>query len=352
MRMYDEAREFIAKCYHELGKSAEDAQDRLTAIQESLMRRATYELTYEELEHGARMAWRNSNRCIGRLFWKSLNVFDERSLSTPEKVVNALYRHIEFATNEGKIRPTITVLNPKVRILNHQLLRYAGYETERGVIGDPHSIAITRLCEELGWRGKRTPFDVLPLVVQIEGEQPVWFSIPDDLVLEVDIHHPDYPQFEGLGLKWYTVPMISDMALEIGGLRFAAAPFNGWYMETEIGARNFADLNRYNMLPKVASLLGLDIKSDASLWKDRALIELNIAVLQSFKERGVTIVDHHTAAKQFERFEQIEMDEGRELTGDWTWLIPPVSPATTHIFHRYYDDTVVKPNYFRQENLY
>lgn len=348
MRMYAEAREFILKCYHELGKSVEETEGRLAVIKDSLGLSTTYDLTYEELEHGARVAWRNSNRCIGRLFWKSLHVFDERNLGTLEEVVNALYRHIEFATNAGKISPAITVFNPRTRIWNHQLIRYAGYETERGVIGDPHSVAFTRVCEELGWRGKRTPFDVLPLVVQINGEAPVCFSIPDDLVLEVDIHHSDYPQFDELGLKWYAVPMISDMALEIGGLRYPAAPFNGWYMGTEIGARNFADVNRYNMLPTVAALMGLDTKSDASLWKDKALIELNIAVLQSFKERGVTIVDHHTAAKQFERFEQIEMDAGRELTADWTWLIPPVSPATTQIFHQDYDDTIVKPNYFRQ----
>ena len=350
MQKYDEAREFILKCYRELDKSDEETQDRLAVIEESLMQKATYELTYEELEHGARMAWRNSNRCIGRLFWKSLNVFDERHLTKASEMVKALYRHIEFATNEGKIRPTITVFNPRMRIWNHQLIRYAGYETKRGIIGDPHSVAFTRVCEELGWSGKRTPFDVLPLVVQINSEQPVCFSIPDELILEVDIHHPYYPQFEELGLKWYTVPMIADMALEIGGLRFSAAPFNGWYMETEIGARNFADVTRYNMLPKVASLIGLDTKSDASLWRDRALIELNIAVLQSFKKSGVTIVDHHTAAKQFGRFEQTEMDVGRELTGDWTWLISPVSPSTTHIFHRHYDNKVVKPNYSQQEN--
>lgn len=36
--------------------------------------------------------------------------------------------------------------------------------------------------------------------------------------------------------------------LDVGGLEFTAAPFNGWYMSSEIGARNFSDEYRYNML--------------------------------------------------------------------------------------------------------
>ena len=166
MQGYDAAREFIMKCYHELGKSIKEAEDRCAAIQNRLVLTGTYEHTYEELEHGARMAWRNSNRCIGRLFWKSLNVFDARDRKTPDDVIMALCRHIDFATNAGKIRPTITVFDPTVRIWNHQLVRYAGYNTERGIIGDPHSVAFTRACEELGWRGRRTPFDLLPMVIQ------------------------------------------------------------------------------------------------------------------------------------------------------------------------------------------
>ena len=42
-------------------------------------------------------------------------------------------------------------------------------------------------------------------------------------------------------------------------------------METEIGARNFADENRYNLLPKVASIMELDTETHTSLWKDRAI---------------------------------------------------------------------------------
>ncbi len=98
--------------------------------------------------------------------------------------------------------------------------------------------------------------------------------------------------------------------------------------------------------------MGLDTSWESTLWRDRALVELNIAVLHSFKKAKVSIVDHHTAAAQFRRFEERETEEGRKVTGDWAWLIPPVSPATTHVFHKEYDNEVVKPNYFYQERPY
>jgi len=98
--------------------------------------------------------------------------------------------------------------------------------------------------------------------------------------------------------------------------------------------------------------MGLNTDSNRSLWKDKALVELNIAVLDSFQKAGVTIVDHHTAAKQFKSFEKKEETAGRDLTGNWAWLIPPMSPATTHIFHKPYKNDIVKPNYFYQKAPY
>ncbi|GAE26131.1 nitric oxide synthase oxygenase [Halalkalibacter wakoensis JCM 9140] len=232
------------------------------------------------------------------------------------------------------------------------MVRYAGYETEDGVIGDPDSIHFTQFCESLGWKGDRTPYDVLPLVIQIKEQKPKLFEIPKEYVLEVDIHHPTEEELSSLQMRWYGVPFISDMKLEVGGITYEAAPFNGWYMGTEIGARDLADQKRYNMLPKIASLLGYDTTRDSTLWKDRALVELNAAVLHSFKKAGVSIVDHHTAAKQFKQFEEREKGQGRKLTGTWSWLIPPMSSAATHIFHKDYEDEIMKPNYFYQERGY
>ncbi|MEC0264288.1 nitric oxide synthase oxygenase [Paenibacillus anseongense] len=358
-QLLDKAVPFIRECYAELGKSEGEMEARIAEITRSIGYKGSYEHTLQELEHGAKMAWRNSNRCIGRLFWETLTVQDARHATTEDEMAEALFRHIETATNDGKIRPMITVFSPMqgaeataapgAFIHNAQLIRYAGYETEDGIVGDPASLQITAMCQSLGWQGAGTSFDVLPLVLQMGNNTPKFYEIPSGLVKEVAITHPDIAAMADLRLQWYAVPIVSNMYLEIGGIHYSAAPFNGWYMGTEIGARNFADEARYNMLPRVAEVMGLDTRRDASLWKDRALVELNVAVLHSFQQQGVAIVDHHTAARQFKRFEEKEEKASREVTGDWTWLIPPLSPATTHIFHEHYSNEVKLPNFFYRD---
>ncbi|EGA89863.1 nitric-oxide synthase [Planococcus donghaensis MPA1U2] len=358
MLLLEEATNFIETCYEELGKSAADKSSRLLEIKIEIKNTGTYTHRFEELEHGARMAWRNNNRCIGRLFWNSLTVFDERHQMTADDVFDALVRHIDFATNGGKIRPTITVFRQEqgnekaMRLWNHQLIRYAGYETVEGIIGDSNSVEFTKQCQNLGWHGAGSAFDILPLVLEMPNGDLFLKEIPQAVIKEVEINHSEIQGFSQLGLKWYGVPLISDMLLEIGGIKYKMAPFNGWYMGTEIGARNLADEDRYNALPAVAKLMGLNTQSNRSLWKDKALVELNIAVLESYQEAGMTIVDHHTAAKQFKNFEKKEETEGRDVTGNWVWLIPPMSPATTHIFHKPYQNHLVKPNYFHQPSPY
>lgn len=54
--------------------------------------------------------------------------------------------------------------------------------------------------------------------------------------------------FKDLSLKWYGLPAVSSMLLEVGGLEFTGCPFSGWYMGTEIGVRDYCDSSRYNIL--------------------------------------------------------------------------------------------------------
>jgi nitric-oxide synthase len=329
---------------------------RYTEIRSAIKQSGSYRHTFEELEHGARVAWRNSARCIGRLQWQALIVRDMRHLSRAEEVFTALVEHLHLATNGGKIRPMITVFasqepgQPGIRIWNPQLIRYAGYRLPDGsILGDPLHVELTEIVGSLGWRKeKRTPFDVLPIVIQMPGQRPEMFELPDSAVLEVPLCHPDYPWFASLGLKWHALPVISNMRLEIGGISYTAAPFNGFYMGAEIGARNLGDTDRYNLLPFIAGAMGLDIRSDRTLWKDRVLVELNVAVLHSFALHGVTMVDHHTVSRQFITHEKKEMQVGRVLPADWGWIVPPLSGSATPVFHRHYKDIVLKPNFFYQ----
>ncbi|MEV0995812.1 nitric oxide synthase oxygenase [Nonomuraea sp. NPDC050202] len=343
-----EAERFI-RLYHAENPSAGGLHARLRDIARDVARYGTYVHTYEELEFGARVAWRNSSRCIGRLYWRSLKVRDRRQVSTAEGVAVECVAHLREATGNGKIRPTVTVLPPDTpalrgpRLLNDQLIRYAGYRTPDGVVGDPRNVALTETATALGWRGRGGRFDVLPLVIQPAFGDRLLCNVPGDAVLEVPLAHPDYAWFEELGLRWHAVPAISDMCLEIGGICYPCAPFNGWYMGTEIGARNLADADRYDQLPVVAQRLGLDTSTERSLWRDHALVELNVAVLYSFERAGVTMTDHHTESRRFLTHLSKEEKAGRVCPADWSWIVPPLSGSATPVFHRYYDTSVLTP---------
>ncbi|WP_455353983.1 nitric oxide synthase oxygenase [Streptomyces sp. SYSU K217416] len=346
------AEEFIT-LYHREEPGAGDPARRLAAIRAEIAATGTYRHTPGELAHGARVAWRNSNRCIGRLYWHSLRVRDCRDLTDAEDIARECAAHLREATNGGRIRPLITVFAPATPgrpapyIWNEQLVRYAGYDTGTGsVVGDPRNAGITAAAQRLGWPGgPGTPFDVLPLIVQGSNDKPRWFELPPDAVLEVDLDHPEDRWCAEWGLRWHAVPAIANMCLEIGGICYPAAPFNGWYMGTEIGARNLADTDRYNLLPRIAEHLGLDTSSDRSLWKDRALVELNRAVLHSFDRAGVTVTDHHTESERFLTHLDRERRAGREASADWSWIVPPISGSATPVFHRTYDTVERHPAY-------
>ncbi|MCA9648342.1 MAG: nitric oxide synthase oxygenase [Myxococcales bacterium] len=350
--MLREADSFLAEMYLEQGLGSV-ATARRHEVREEIERTGSYLHTLDELIHGARLAWRNAPRCIGRFFWEHLQVRDMRHLSREDEIFAALVEHMRLATNGGDLQSMITVFrpgDPQIRLWNGQLVRYAGYRQLDGtVVGDPANVALTDKARALGWEGAGTPFDVLPLIVQIGDAAPRLFELPADAVLEVPIVHPTLPWFEELGLRWHALPAVANLALDLGGIQYRCVPFNGFYMGTEIGARNLSDIDRYDMLPAIADRLGLDRSSTSTLWRDRALVELNVAVLHSFRRRRVRMQDHHAMARYFAQFEAAEREAGRPVYGDWSWLVPPISGSTSPLFLR--DDlrnVVVKPMYAYQ----
>ncbi|MFK0296287.1 nitric oxide synthase oxygenase [Streptomyces sp. NPDC090442] len=325
-----------------------DPHQRLAEIRAEVEHFGTYEHTPKELTFGARVAWRNAARCIGRLYWNNLTVRDLRHVTHPDDIASECFEHLRIATNQGRIRPVISIFapdrpgQPAAWLLSEQLVRYAD---------DPSSAHKAVLAKDLGWKGGETPFEVLPLLIQPgRGTPPKFYEVPKDSVLEVPLTHPHHPGFATLGLRWYAVPAVSDMSLEIGGITYPAAPFNGWYMGTEIGSRNLADTERYNLLPTIANLFDLNTHNERTLWKDRALVELNLAVLHSYEQAGVTIADHHTESRRFLAHIDREGRHGRTVPANWSWIVPPLSGGATEVFHRYYhpEDPNLRPAFIHR----
>ena len=298
---------------------------RLWQVRREIECTGTYRHTAAELEFGAQVAWRNSSGSIGRLYWRSLRVRDRREVTAAPDIAAESVAHLREATNGGRIQPLITIFAPDApgrpgpRIVSPELVRYACYPAADGsVTGDPANAELTRLACEAGWPGGRPagPFDILPLLVAEPGGQVTRHELPGDAVLEVSIRHPDFGWFTDLGLRWYAVPVIADMYLDIGGVCYPAVPFNGWHMCTEVGSRDLGDTARCDQLPVIAERMGLSTASDQTLWKDKAMTELNLAVLHSFTADGVTIADHH-------------------------------AESAAPVFHRYYEDFNQTPSFYR-----
>ncbi|KAJ1063237.1 hypothetical protein K5549_013102 [Capra hircus] len=426
-QLLSQARDFINQYYSSIKRSSSQAhEERLQEVEAEVASTGTYHLRESELVFGAKQAWRNAPRCVGRIQWGKLQVFDARDCSSAQEMFTYICNHIKYATNRGNLRSrprvssAITVFPQRApgrgdfRIWNTQLVRYAGYRQQDGSVrgdpanveitevgtgrgeggtqpmwrsqrwargdemggpsqrgdhgggheetrwGDPANVEITEvgtgrgeggpanvetseLCIQHGWAPGNGRFDVLPLLLQAPDEAPELFVLPPELVLEVPLEHPTLEWFAALGLRWYALPAVSNMLLEIGGLEFPAAPFSGWYMSTEIGTRNLCDPHRYNILEDVAVCMDLDTRTTSSLWKDKAAVEINLAVLHSFQLAKVTIVDHHAATVSFMKHLENEQKARGGCPADWAWIVPPISGSLTPVFHQEMVNYVLSP---------
>lgn len=354
----EEARAFLDQFHDAHGGDEAARKARWAEVRRALARQGWYDHTPEELAFGARLAWRNSARCIGRLFWESLEVVDCRAIIEPPAIHARVLEHLKEAQADNRIRSTISIFAPirdgerPAWIESPQIAQYACYTLPDGsLLGDRQNVEATRIACAMGWQPPepRSPFDLLPYLIRDRDDRRHLFEVPPGLLREVPIRHPGCAALGDLGLRWYAVPLVSNMILTIGGIDYPCAPFNGFYMGTEIASRNFADARRYDLLPAVARALELDpAEPGPPLWRDTALTELNRAVLQSFRQAGVTMVDHHTASDQFMTFHQREQAAGRRVAGDWRWLVPPQAGSASAIFHLRMRNFHPVPNFYRE----
>lgn len=351
--LMNDAHDFIDLVYTELGKSQSEITYRKDEVASEIELTGTYKHTYEELEYGCKLAWRNNLHCIGKLYWNMLKVFDKRHLVTEKDIFDAIVNHCAYATNKGQIISTVTIFSQKtddateIRIWNPQIIRYAGYKQEDGtIIGDPEHVEITEEILKLGWvsnKNKHGMFDVLPIVIQIGNNKPQFFDLPKEVILDVPIVHPRNKNLSKLGLKWHALPAITNMYFNIGGIIYTAAPFNGWYMNTEI-VQNFGNHNRYNLLPQIATVLDIPmISEEKGLWQDIAYAELSLAIYHSYKKAGVKMVDHHTASKKFAHYVNTETRHGRIVPAKISWVLPPSASSLLDVYHMRLYPKLLKP---------
>lgn len=353
-RLTSAAREFLDQVSAELAWPATATEKRWSEILHEIRATGTYTQSFEELEFGAKLAWRNAPKCIGRISWKNLIVRDRRHVSDPDAMFEECVEHLRTATNGGNIEIVLTAFRPMKpqerwgpRIWNSQLVRFAGYRMPDGrVIGDRANVDVTDAILRLGWAPPehRSDFDVLPLVIDVPGAETRFYDLDPADVLMVPISHPTVPAIAELGLKWCAVPAITNFRMEIGGIDYGCLPFNGWFMETEI-ARNLFEEKRYDRADEIAEALGLDTSSEMTLWRDRAFLELNVAVLHSFQKARVTLVDHQTASRQFMMHDLREKKAGRECPAQWSWIAPSAGGSTTPVWHHETRDFHLRPCY-------
>lgn len=97
--------------------------------------------------------------------------------------------------------------------------------------------------------------------------------------------------------------------------------------------------------------MGLDTRTAITLWKDKAMVECNVAVLYSFQIKGVTIVDHHTASESFMKHMENEVRLRNGCPADWVWIVPPLSGSATPVFHQEMALYFLKPSYEYQVSV-
>ncbi|XP_073743613.1 nitric oxide synthase 3 isoform X3 [Callorhinus ursinus] len=245
-QLLSQARDFINQYYSSIKRSGSQAHEqRLQEVEAEVAATGTYQLRESELVFGAKQAWRNAPRCVGRIQWGKLQVFDARDCSSAQEMFTYICNHIKYATNRGNLRSAITVFPQRApgrgdfRIWNSQLVRYAGYRQQDGSVrGDPANVEITE---------------------------------------------------------------------------------------------------------DVAVCMDLDTRTTSSLWKDKAAVEINLAVLHSYQLAKVTIVDHHAATASFMKHLENEQKARGGCPADWAWIVPPISGSLTPVFHQEMVNYVLSP---------
>ena len=140
--------------------------------------------------------------------------------------------------------------------------------------------------------------------------------------------------------------------------------------------------------------MNIPIGGNATLWKDKALFEMTMAVIHSYQvapcllwlwqfqtwkrfintvidlnglnpealvevitdmkmfvywyimqKSGVTLTDHHSASESFMTHMANEQKIRGGCPADWVWIVPPMSASVTQVFHQEMINYKLRPSY-------
>ena len=99
--LLEEARSFIETMYRELNYNP-SIFDKKNKRDRKEIEHTTYTHTLKSCRMALNSCLAYSNRCIGRLFWDSLNVEDARNVDNERDFIDTINHHLEHATNNGR----------------------------------------------------------------------------------------------------------------------------------------------------------------------------------------------------------------------------------------------------------
>ena len=135
--------------------SQKQMSQRWSEVESSIKKNKHFKMTTEELLHAVKYAWRNATRCIGKIWWETLALRDCRHVKSVDEMFEMICQHLNGSTNNGKIKPTISVFPQRMpgesdqfRIWNSNVLMYAGYldpNDTGSVIGNKSNVEFTQV---------------------------------------------------------------------------------------------------------------------------------------------------------------------------------------------------------------
>src|SRR5690606_33359928 len=97
-----------------------------------------------------------------------------------------------------------------------QITQYACHVLSDGtLLGDRQNAEMTLIAKSMGGKPPGQPgrFDLLPYFVRDRKDRRIMFEVSRRHVREINIAHPTCAAITSLGLRWYAVPMVSNMIL-------------------------------------------------------------------------------------------------------------------------------------------